>query len=354
MVRLLKKNPKVVVPVFLIFFFFSQTTRAASGSTEISWMLLIFGLIGGLALFLFGMELMSEGMKKTAGNQMRAILAALTRNRVIALLLGAFVTVVVQSSSATTVMLVSFVQAGLLTFVQSLGVILGADIGTTVTAQLIAFKLTDFALLILAVGFFIRILAKTDNVKYIGEAILGFGVLFFGMKLMSDAMKPLRALPEFIELVKELESPLLGLLVGAVFTSMIQSSAALIGIVIVLAQQSLITLDAGIPLVFGANNRYLRDRWTGKHWNPSRCQTGCVGACFIQNCRSWSVYFLDPDFRRICQSAGPAVRFGDCETDRQCPYDIQCQSGVDLSAVYRAVCQVDHENLAGGTGRPGY
>ncbi|MBU2647653.1 Na/Pi cotransporter family protein [bacterium] len=253
MVRLLKKNPKVVIPILLIFILFARTTQAATEVSQISWTMLVFGLMGGLAFFLYGMELMSEGMKKTAGNQIRAILAALTRNRVIALILGAFVTMVIQSSSATTVMLVSFVQAGLMTFVQSLGVILGADIGTTVTAQLIAFKLTDYALFILAIGFFIRIIGRTDNMKYVGEAILGFGILFFGMKLMSDAMRPLRALPEFIELVKGLENPFLGLLVGAVFTALIQSSAALIGIVIVLAQQSLITLDAGIPLVFGAN-----------------------------------------------------------------------------------------------------
>ncbi len=253
MVRLLKKNPKVVFPLFLTFFFFSQTTLAASGSTEISWMLLIFGLIGGLALFLFGMELMSEGMKKTAGNQMRAILAALTNNRVFALLLGAFVTMVIQSSSATTVMLVSFVQAGLLTFVQAMGVILGADIGTTITAQMIAFKLTDYALLMIAVGFAVRMFGKSDTAKNIGEAILGFGILFFGMKMMSDAMKPLRTYPVFIEFLRGLENPVLGILVGAVFTALVQSSSAFTGVIIVLAQQNLITLEAGIPMVFGAN-----------------------------------------------------------------------------------------------------
>ena len=253
MVRLLKKNPKVVFPIFLIFIFFSQTTLAASGSEEISWMLLIFGLIGGLALFLFGMELMSEGMKKTAGNQMRAILAVLTNNRVIALFLGAFVTMVIQSSSATTVMLVSFVQAGLLTFVQAMGVILGADIGTTITAQMIAFKLTDYALLMIAIGFAVRMFGKSDAAKNIGEAILGFGILFFGMKMMSDAMKPLRTYPVFIEFLRGLENPVLGILVGTVFTALVQSSSAFTGVVIVLAQQNLITLEAGIPMVFGAN-----------------------------------------------------------------------------------------------------
>ena len=219
----------------------------------ISWGFLIIGLFGGLALFLYGMDKMSEGMKKTAGNQMRNILAALTKNRVIALLVGAFVTMVIQSSSATTVMLVSFVQAGLMSFSQTLGVILGADIGTTVTAQLIAFKLTDYALLMISVGFGLRMCSKSENIKNIGEVILGFGILFFGMKLMSDTMKPLRDYPDFINLLKGLENPMLGLLVGAAFTALIQSSSAFTGILIVLAQQNLITLEAGIPMIFGAN-----------------------------------------------------------------------------------------------------
>jgi phosphate:Na+ symporter len=192
-------------------------------------------------------------MKKSAGDRMRNILSALTSNRFIAMFVGAFVTMVIQSSSATTVMLVSFVQAQLMTFVQSLGVILGADIGTTITAQLVAFKLTDYALLMIAVGFAMTMLSKKDSTKYIGEAILGFGILFFGMKLMSDAMRPLRTFQPFIDLLKGLENPLLGLLVGTLFTALVQSSSAFTAIVIVLAQQGLLTLEAGIPLVMGAN-----------------------------------------------------------------------------------------------------
>jgi len=160
---------------------------------------------------------------------------------------------VIQSSSATTVMLVSFVQAQLMTFVQSLGVILGADIGTTITAQLIAFKLTDYALLMIAIGFFLTMFSNKDSTKYIGEAILGFGLLFFGMKLMSDAMKPLRTFLPFINMLRGLENPMLALIVGTIFTALIQSSSAFTGIIIVLAQQGLLTLDAGIPLVMGAN-----------------------------------------------------------------------------------------------------
>jgi phosphate:Na+ symporter len=239
--------------LIVVFISLIQPLAAMDSGGSIHWAMLVFSLLGGLALFLFGMEQMSEGMKKTAGDKMRSILSALTKNRLIGMTVGAFVTMVIQSSSATTVMLVSFVQAQLMTFVQSLGVILGADIGTTITAQLIAFKLTDYALLMIAVGFAIRMFSKKDTAKHIGEVVMGFGILFFGMKLMSDAMKPLRSFEPFIDLLQGLENPLLGLLVGAVFTALIQSSSAFTGIIIVLAQQGLLTLDAGIPLIFGAN-----------------------------------------------------------------------------------------------------
>ncbi len=223
-----------------------------SGDT-IRWGLLIMGLFGGLSLFLYGMAKMSAGMKKAAGNRMRNILAMLTKNRIIGMVVGAFVTMVIQSSSATTVMLVSFVQAELMTYAQSIGIILGANIGTTITAQLVAFKLTDYALLLITLGFVMTMFGKKDSIKHIGEAILGFGILFFGMKLMSDAMKPLREFQPFIDLMKGLENPLLGILIGAAFTALVQSSSAFTGIVIVLAQQGLLTLEAGIPLIFGAN-----------------------------------------------------------------------------------------------------
>ncbi len=214
---------------------------------------LITGVLGGLGLFLFGMNMMSDGMKKAAGNKMRNILSSLTKNRVIALTVGALVTMIIQSSSATTVMLVSFVQAELMTFAQSLGVILGADIGTTITAQLIAFKFTDYALLMIAVGFVLKVFVKKEAYKNLGEAILGFGILFFGMHIMSKAMYPLRSYDGFINLLLELENPLLGVLIGALFTGLIQSSSAFTGIVIVLASQGLLSLEAGIPLIFGSN-----------------------------------------------------------------------------------------------------
>lgn len=227
----------------------------ASDGTDVSfsWAVLLMTTFGGLALFLYGLGKMSEGMKKVAGNRMRSILTVLTHNRVVALIVGAFVTMVIQSSSATTVMLVSFVQAELLTFVQTLGIILGADIGTTITAQLIAFRITDYALLMIGVGFAFTLFARKDTHKNLGEAVLGFGILFFGMHLMSDAMAPLTSYGPFMQTLRGLENPLVGLAAGTLLTALLQSSAAFIGIVIVLAQQGLLTLEAGIPLIFGAN-----------------------------------------------------------------------------------------------------
>ncbi len=255
-IKILRNYLIALLAVGGIAVFFVSSSLSSEGvqkSVNIQWSTLLIGLAGGLAFFLYGMEKMSEGMKNTAGNKMRSILASLTKNRVIALTVGAFVTMVIQSSSATTVMLVSFVQAGLLTLTQSLGVILGADIGTTITAQMIAFKLTDYALLMVTVGFLLKIFGKNKRIKDIGDIIIGFGILFFGMKLMSDVMKPLRTYEPFIDLMKDMESPIMGILIGAGFTAVVQSSSATTGILIVLAQQGLLTLEGGIPILFGAN-----------------------------------------------------------------------------------------------------
>lgn len=226
---------------------------SVGNTTTVSWFFVLMGLLGGLVLFLYGMEKMSEGLKKSAGKRMRNILSALTNNRLIGLAVGAFITMVIQSSSATTVMLVSFAQAQLLTFGQTLAVILGANIGTTVTAQLIAFKFTDYAFLLIIVGFALTVFSKKDGYKYLGESLLGFGILFLGMKIMSDSMHPLRDYEPFINIMKDLENPVYGLIIGAIFTALIQSSSAFTGIVIVLAQQGLLSLGAGIPLLLGAN-----------------------------------------------------------------------------------------------------
>ncbi|MFC2098999.1 Na/Pi symporter [Bacteroidota bacterium] len=215
--------------------------------------MLIIGLLGGLGLFLLGMDMMSEGLKKSAGDKLRTILGNLTRNRFMALVLGTFVTTITQSSSATSVMLVGFVNSKLMKFKRTIGIILGANIGTTFTAQLIAFKLTDYSLLMIAIGFGLLYLASKQKYKYLGQSILGFGILFFGMHIMSEAMYPLRSFTPFIDLLMVLENPLLGILVGMIFTSLIQSSGAFIGITIVLAAQGLLTLEAAIPMLIGSN-----------------------------------------------------------------------------------------------------
>ena len=220
---------------------------------NISWLLTITSLFGGLGMFLYGMEMMSDGMKLTAGNKMRSILEKLTSNRFLAVSVGAFVTMVIQSSSATTVMLVSFVNSGLLTFAQGLGVILGSNIGSTVTAQIVAFKVTDYALALIAIGALMSLFSKKESSKNIGFVILGFGLLFYGMKVMSDTMKPLRANQTFNSILVSFENPFMGILAGAIFTALIQSSSATTGIVITLASGGSITLEAGIPLIFGAN-----------------------------------------------------------------------------------------------------
>jgi phosphate:Na+ symporter len=214
---------------------------------------IIVGLLGGLALFLFGMEQMTDALKIVTGDRMRRLLARLTTNRFKAVFTGAFVTAVIQSSSVTTVLVVGFVSAGLLTLTQSIGIIMGAEIGTTITAQIIAFKVTQFAVVLIIVGFALQFMAKRQRVRQYGLMIMGFGLIFFGMNEMSDATRPLRTYEPFIELMQRLENPLLAILAGAVFTAIIQSSSATIGIIIVLASQGFITLETGIALTFGAN-----------------------------------------------------------------------------------------------------
>ena len=251
-----RSNKSINSILFLLPMVFATSLFASSSSNDaegFSFFLIIIGLFGGLGMFLYGMEMMSDGMKMTAGNSMRAILKKLTSNRFIAVFVGAFITMIIQSSSATTVMLVSFVNSGLLNFVQALGVILGSNIGSTVTAQIVAFKVTDYALLLIAVGSIMTLFSKKDSAKHIGFVILGFGLLFYGMKVMSDTMKPLRTDPTFNSILTSFENPFLGILAGAIFTALIQSSSATTGIVITLASSGSITLEAGIPLILGAN-----------------------------------------------------------------------------------------------------
>lgn len=214
----------------------------------------IFGLLGGLGLFLFGMMIMSEGLQKVAGDRMRKILGALTNNRIIGTLVGIAVTAIIQSSSATTVMVVGFVNAGLMSLVQAIGVVLGANIGTTVTAQLIAFKITKFALPAIGIGTALKLFSKNKKWMYIGEVILGFGILFFGMQIMKDAFGPVKGSEELRNLLLAIgDNHLLGVLIGALMTVIVQSSTASIGITLALASSGLLTFEASVAIILGEN-----------------------------------------------------------------------------------------------------
>lgn len=237
-----------------LFMFVSMPAIAAATKTAgMEWGSMAMQLMGGLALFLFGMEQMSDALKAVAGERMKTILAKLTSNRIVGAITGAFVTAIIQSSSVTTVLVVGFITAGLMSLSQSVGIIMGANIGTTITAQIVAFKITKLALLMVAVGFSMLFFSKKKRIKQYGAMLMGLGMVFYGMSVMSGAMKPLRSYQPFLDLMMSMENPLVGILVAAAFTGLVQSSSATTGIVIVMAGQGFISLPAGIALAFGAN-----------------------------------------------------------------------------------------------------
>ena len=227
--------------------------ETAPDAGAIDWLNLGMGLFGGLAMFLFGMEQMSEGLKAAAGDTLKDLLSRLTKNRFMGALTGAFVTAVLNSSSVTTVLVVGFISAGFMTLAQSVGVIMGANIGSTFTAQIVAFNITQYALIMVSIGFLMLFTGKAENTRHYGSMTMGLGLVFYGMGVMGDAMLPLRTYQPFLDLMVRMENPLLGILVGAVFTGLVQSSAATTGIAIVMASAGLITLPAGIALAFGSN-----------------------------------------------------------------------------------------------------
>jgi phosphate:Na+ symporter len=232
---------------------FAPALAQTGEGQEIDWLRLLMGLFGGLALFLFGMEQMSNGLKAAAGESLKKLMERLTKNRFMGAATGAFVTAVLNSSSVTTVLVVGFITAGVMTFSQSIGVIMGANIGSTFTAQIVAFNITQYALLLVAPGFLMLFTAKEERTRHYGEMLMGLGLIFFGMGIMSEAMHPLRSYEPFLELMQRMEDPVFGILVGAVFTGLVQSSAATTGIAIVMATDGLISLPAGIALAFGSN-----------------------------------------------------------------------------------------------------
>ena len=214
---------------------------------------IIFGIVGGLGLFLFGMKLLSEGFQKLAGTKLRQILKFLTDKAIIGVLTGAVVTGIIQSSSATTVMVVGFVNAGLLALKQAIGVIMGANIGTTVTAQIIAFKIDQYALPAIGLGFALFMLAKRRTWKFWGQVLLGFGLLFLGLFIMKEVLGPLKENPLTRQALINLSTnPLLGILAGTIITAIIQSSSATIGLIMAMAFNGLLSFPACISLMLGA------------------------------------------------------------------------------------------------------
>ncbi len=222
-------------------------------SSGIDMFVLLTALFGGLAIFLLGMDRMTDALRVVAGDRLRSILHRLTSNPFMGMLTGAGVTAVIQSSSVTTVLVVGFITSELMTVTQSVGVIIGANVGTTVTAQIISFNVTRYALLLVAIGFGVSFFAKRDDRRAQGAVLMGLGLVFFGMGVMGDAMRPLRTHEPFIDAMAAMANPLIGIAVAALFTALVQSSSATTGLVIVLAIQGLISLEAGIALVFGAN-----------------------------------------------------------------------------------------------------
>jgi len=215
---------------------------------------IISGLIGGLGLFLYGMKLMGDGLENAAGDKLKSVVERVTSNRIIGVAVGALVTAIIQSSSATTVMVVSFVNAGIMNLIQATGVIMGANVGTTITAQMVSFDLEGIAPFVIGIGVFISLIAKSKKKRDIANILLGFGLLFLGMGLMSDAMKPIaesEMFKEFVFLVGN--NMFLGLLTGLVMTAIVQSSSATTGILIALATTGKINLYVAIPIILGCN-----------------------------------------------------------------------------------------------------
>ncbi len=219
---------------------------------------ILIPLLGGLGLFLYGMKIMSDGLEKSAGNKLEKIIEKLSGNIFKGVLLGAIVTVVVQSSSATTVMVVGFVNAGIMTLTQAIGIIMGANIGTTITAQMVSFNISAFAPIAIASGMLIKMVSKKNKNQVYGEILLGFGILFFGMDVMKDAMSPLKSFDGFKVMIQQIGSGTFlgtveGIFLGVAITALVQSSSATTGILVALALSGALPIEAAFPILLGTN-----------------------------------------------------------------------------------------------------
>lgn len=279
---------------------------------------ILFGLFGGLAIFIFGMNMMSECLQKAAGEKMKSILALLTKNPAMGVLAGAITTAVLQSSSATTVMAIGFVSAGLMTLPQAISIILGANIGTTMTAQIIAFKISDYVFLFIFTGFLISFIAKSEKVKNIGQTIFAFGLLFLGIETMGDVMKPLASSPVFTGMIAKVSDiPVLGVAVGTLMTLVVQSSSATIAVLQNFASQpaadgasSIIGLAGAIPILLGDNIGTTITALLASIGQPKDAKRTALAHCIfnISGCLLF-IWFIDPfaEIIRIISTKGPEI-----------------------------------------------
>lgn len=218
------------------------------------WVTISLGVITGLSLLLYGIQMMATGLQKVAGNRLRIFVEFLTKNRFIALLVGMIITIIIHSSAATSVMVVGFVNSGIMSLQQAVGVIMGANIGTTITGQLLSFNLTRLAPVVLAIGLILQVTGKTTKRRNLAEILIGLGILFIGMSLLKEAMNPLKGYPKFEEyLIRWGSNPILGITLGIIITMLMQSSAATIAILIALGSEGILTLEAALFIVYGDN-----------------------------------------------------------------------------------------------------
>ena len=292
----------------------------------------IFGLLGGLAVFIFGMNMMSDCLQKAAGEKMKRILALLTKNPILGVLAGALTTAVLQSSSATTVMAIGFVSAGLMNLPQAISIILGANIGTTMTAQIIAFKLSDYIYAIIFIGFIISFVVKSERAKNIGQTIFAFGLLFLGIETMGSVMKPLASSPIFTDMIEQVSHiPVLGVAVGTLMTLVVQSSSATIAVLQNFAEQpgpdgvsSILGLVGAIPILLGDNIGTTITALLASIGQTKDAKRTALAHCIfnISGC------FLFIWFAKTIRSPDPvhlSERTGDCsyfQTDCKCTYPV--------------------------------
>jgi len=246
-------SPFFFLLIFLPISFCVMEDKSSNVVVDLDWGFLIGELLGGLSLFLYGMKLMTDSLKASTGDKMKDILRSLSSSKMVALLTGIFVTGVLQSSAVVSVMVVGFVSSGLMSFKQTLGILLGAGIGTTLTSQMVAFDVTKYSLWLVTIGFAMRTFSSRQMMEYYGIGTLGLGLVFYGIDVMSASMVPLRSYQPFLNILVEMSNPLLAIIVSSIFTALIQSSTATVGIVMALSSQKLVTLKAGVSLILGAN-----------------------------------------------------------------------------------------------------